>query len=986
MLMAQLTVKSGNVVHTYELIDGKPLFAGRTAECDICLPSPAVSRRHAVFLARNGHCGLKDLDSSNGTYLNGSRITKSTRLKDGDIVQIAGFIIELQTVPATPYGDADQTAVFAGAGRAAAPRVPEPEASDSEPAVFSEETPPAFPPEPPTSSGLSDETVGHREDVAINGLMAEELDAAANDAPNRDEPPVAVAPSKPATAVVARQPSISSRMNISEEEVGDGADDAAFVMEEEPSADEGDREMALAKAAAEAGLVGEFTPDVEEDATAASEASDPMGLTASIGIDMPEAFEPDPDAIPIDDQFRQAIETRLLFYSFLADLKSERAGFIAGRPGLADPVKAELARQDRELDKIPTPEQAENMIEKRRAKQRELLRKIREAKAAGEPPPPKPSRAMREAEEMAIMQWTICAQSAREALPAAYGEGYRLVRDEPLAAMLEAVGVDPMMLMGGGAYLLALEVMLEEAKYNRVHVRVKMAEKASSENRRPAKPRGVFGLFGRNGGGDEESADVPEGESLEELAAIEEQLAARIAWINQEAAFLEKALIVEFWRVYTEAALIFLPRHEEMPWAVRAFFRHGAIGFKKWWLKDDAREHIVADCVKDVIHHMQVSKNITNVLYADEYLAAVMNWECTPAMDENLEINERNSPNWKADKALRKLINARSQTTLMEELVGTLKERIGVQEAEIDALDDKMGKLLTGSKDYKRNKNQLTQTRQAHKVEVVKLTNLSNKIREQTLAALRETIEETEERFESGQLPRPTPEFFIKRECEAVRKIGRLLANLKERFLPLALRDSFVVDTDAVNDRPAILGEILGMERRDPAVFLENIIPSKKKVNRVDLRVSPVIVLVPSAGLLAFSWNPRQKPEDGRLGIPTCFIRRRIRERQLTYLLSDFRWDTSKASAGMDLLTSDTLVAAFMTVRWDWRKRSREAREKGLVFNEQNDRTNWRRVYEAYIQTAADGGKKLFNRNYDFYERIIGKYFDLPEGVPLLRK
>ena len=115
-------------------------------------------------------------------------------------------------------------------------------------------------------------------------------------------------------------------------------------------------------------------------------------------------------------------------------------------------------------------------------------------------------------------------------------------------------------------------------------------------------------------------------------------------------------------------------------------------------------------------------------------------------------------------------------------------------------------------------------------------------------------------------------------------------------------------------------------------------------------------------------------------------IRPRRRERQLTYLLSDFRWDTAKAAAGMDVMNSDTIVAAFMGVRWDWRKRSREGREKGLIYTDQNDRTNWRRVYEAYMQTAYEGGKKLYNRNYDLYERIIGKYFDMPENVELLRK
>jgi hypothetical protein len=499
-----------------------------------------------------------------------------------------------------------------------------------------------------------------------------------------------------------------------------------------------------------------------------------------------------------------------------------------------------------------------------------------------------------------------------------------------------------------------------------------------------------FGLFSKSDDG-EEDGDAEEeekagGESYEALVATEQQLGMRAAWITQEALLVETMLIKEFWDIYAKVARAFLPEHEKMPMPIRAFMRHGVIGFQKWWLKEDVRAHVIEDCTNNVRHVYEMSKAVTNVVYADEYLAAVMEMQCTPAMDENLEINERNSLNWKADKALRKLINSRSQTALLTELADSLGERIDKVDAEGAAVEERIKKLLPGSKNYKGAKNELGQQRQALKVESSKLSKLRDKIRDETLANLREIIDETNARFTSGELPMPERDFLITRECEAVRKIGRLLANLKERFMPLVMRESFHPNTDGVNDRDAILGEFADIERRDPSIFLENIIPSKKKANRVDLRISPSIVLLPAAGILAFSWNPRQKPEDGRLGIPTCFIRPRLRERQLTYLLSDFRWDTAKAAAGMDVMNSDTIVAAFMGVRWDWRKRSRESREKGLIYTDQNDRTNWRRVYEAYMQTAYDGGKKLYNRNYDFYERIIGKYFDMPENVELLRK
>ena len=506
----------------------------------------------------------------------------------------------------------------------------------------------------------------------------------------------------------------------------------------------------------------------------------------------------------------------------------------------------------------------------------------------------------------------------------------------------------------------------------------------SPEEKKPVKSNGLFGKKKKSG--EEETPAAALGETYEELSAAEAHMANRAAWIAQEMGSLEAMVIKEFWSVYTKASLRFQPNPREITLALRAFLRYGVIGFMPWWMPDDVCEHVMADCSKNIVDNMFVSRETTNILYADEYIGAVMRCECTPAPDENLEINAKNSPEWKADKALRKLINTRSQMRLLTEVADSLQSRIDKLDKEGGALDDRIKGLLPGQKNFKQIKSELGMQRQALKVESTKLSKLSEKIRGETLAQLKEVEADTEARFNSGELPRPSQDFLIEREVDAMRKIGRLLANLKERFLPLVMRDSFKPGTDAVNDRGAMQTESTDIERRDPRIFLETLVDSKKKANRVDIRISPVFVLIPSAGVLTFSWGPRYKPEDGRLAIPACFIRQRIRERQLMYLFSDFRWDTSKANAGMDVMASDTIVSAFMGVRWDWRKRSKEGREKGLVYTDQNDRTNWRRVYEAYMSTAFDSGKKLFNRNYDFYERIIGKYFDLPEGVELLRK
>src|SRR5690606_27315446 len=54
---------------------------------DLRLPDDLVSVEHAEVLARDGRFELRDLDSTNGTYLNGARVARAT-LSEGDIVHV----------------------------------------------------------------------------------------------------------------------------------------------------------------------------------------------------------------------------------------------------------------------------------------------------------------------------------------------------------------------------------------------------------------------------------------------------------------------------------------------------------------------------------------------------------------------------------------------------------------------------------------------------------------------------------------------------------------------------------------------------------------------------------------------------------------------------------------------------------------------------------------------------------------------------------
>jgi len=67
---------------------GETANIGRSADNDIVLDDPAVSSEHAKVKFENGKFVLYDLASTNGTYVNGNKITRE-ELKDGDTVTFA---------------------------------------------------------------------------------------------------------------------------------------------------------------------------------------------------------------------------------------------------------------------------------------------------------------------------------------------------------------------------------------------------------------------------------------------------------------------------------------------------------------------------------------------------------------------------------------------------------------------------------------------------------------------------------------------------------------------------------------------------------------------------------------------------------------------------------------------------------------------------------------------------------------------------------
>jgi len=67
----------------------KTLLIGRDTSCDIIIADRQVSRHHARLQKSSNGILLEDLGSKNGTTCNGSQITDTVLLQDGDVIQIA---------------------------------------------------------------------------------------------------------------------------------------------------------------------------------------------------------------------------------------------------------------------------------------------------------------------------------------------------------------------------------------------------------------------------------------------------------------------------------------------------------------------------------------------------------------------------------------------------------------------------------------------------------------------------------------------------------------------------------------------------------------------------------------------------------------------------------------------------------------------------------------------------------------------------------
>jgi pSer/pThr/pTyr-binding forkhead associated (FHA) protein len=83
---------------SYFFVSKTPILIGRSEESNIEIDyDKYCSRKHALLYWEHNRCVLKDLESTNGTFVNDERINKPTVIKEGDIVRLGTTKIIIST-------------------------------------------------------------------------------------------------------------------------------------------------------------------------------------------------------------------------------------------------------------------------------------------------------------------------------------------------------------------------------------------------------------------------------------------------------------------------------------------------------------------------------------------------------------------------------------------------------------------------------------------------------------------------------------------------------------------------------------------------------------------------------------------------------------------------------------------------------------------------------------------------------------------------
>src|SRR5688572_16634446 len=99
--------------------DKPEITIGRVQGNDVILPKGNVSKRHARIVLKDGKFIIVDLKSTNGTYVNGRKITSPLVVKDTDKIYIGDFIVGVDEAAGADDGPSETSTSPPGAAMGA---------------------------------------------------------------------------------------------------------------------------------------------------------------------------------------------------------------------------------------------------------------------------------------------------------------------------------------------------------------------------------------------------------------------------------------------------------------------------------------------------------------------------------------------------------------------------------------------------------------------------------------------------------------------------------------------------------------------------------------------------------------------------------------------------------------------------------------------------------------------------------------------------
>jgi len=109
--MAKVMASRGGAMLGSWFIENRRLTIGRAEGSDIRLEDAAVSKLHAAIEVRGADHMLLDMESANGTFVNGNRVTRHL-LNHGDTIEILDFQIRYVDHKSVVATEGDRTMIF----------------------------------------------------------------------------------------------------------------------------------------------------------------------------------------------------------------------------------------------------------------------------------------------------------------------------------------------------------------------------------------------------------------------------------------------------------------------------------------------------------------------------------------------------------------------------------------------------------------------------------------------------------------------------------------------------------------------------------------------------------------------------------------------------------------------------------------------------------------------------------------------------------